>query len=377
MIPDTAKTLHRLLGVIPGSVHFRFHRSNRLHLDVLLLDEASMIDLPMMHAVLSALPEHARLILLGDKDQLASVEPGSVLAELCASGHNRFSPETSQYIASVTGYQPQRDVQISESAMTNSICQLRKSYRFDSGSAIGEMARGVKNGDCEVLEQYWQNEESDLSIFPFSRSSQLFERAYQYYRNFILASSRGGEAKAAELLQTFGEFQILCATREGPYGVVEINQFLEDRLHQSGVINKHNWYAGCPIMITANSYRHQLYNGDVGICLPVAKSSQQLRIFFPASESEQGFQVRSFLPSCLPPFEKVFAMTVHKSQGSEFDEVLLVYPPSDSPVLSRELLYTAATRAKKRCDIIGEKEQLKMSIKRKTRRDSGLGARFV
>ncbi|MBL4606799.1 MAG: exodeoxyribonuclease V subunit alpha [Pseudomonadales bacterium] len=376
-IPDQAKTLHRLLGVIPGSISFRFNRQNRLHLDLLLVDEASMIDLPMMFALLSALPDHARLILLGDKDQLASVEPGSVLADLCVHSNNTYSPQTAHTIKTLTGCDTKVDSQLPENSLANSICQLQKSYRFHQDSGIGDIARRVNAGDKKVIESYWrkENEKADVCIFPFKEAKHLRERAAAHCAEFIKACQQG-DTNTSKLFEQFTRFQILCATREGELSVAAINRWMEDKLHQQGLINKHDWYIGCPVMISQNSYRHQLYNGDIGICLNDPNNLNQPRIYFPPLDAMQDDSPRSFLPSRLPPFEKVYAMTVHKSQGSEFDEVMMVYPPQDSPVLTRELLYTGITRAKKKCFILGDKAVLKASIQRKTWRDSGLAQRL-
>ena len=378
-IPDQAKTLHRLLGVIPGRLSFRFNRQNRLHLDLLLVDEASMIDLPMMHALLSALPDHARLILLGDKDQLASVEPGSVLAELCAHGNNTFSRHTGDYIQALAEMQPEIDSQLPDSALANSICQLQKSYRFHENSAIGDIARKVNAGEARVIDAYWRKEldNTDTSIYPLKEAETILQGAYQQYANFIQSCQQvNADVDIHVKLNAFSRFQILCATRQGEWSVAEINQWMEDRLHQKGLINKNDWYIGCPIMITKNSYPHQLYNGDIGVCLADPVNQSQMRIYFPPIDPASDPAPRGFLPSRLPPFDKVYAMTIHKSQGSEFDEVSIMYPPQDSPVLTRELLYTGITRAKKICAIVADKAILKTSIQRKTKRDSGLGQRL-
>ena len=378
-IPDQAKTLHRLLGVIPGSLSFRFNQQNRLHLDLLLVDEASMIDLPMMHALLSALPDHARLILLGDKDQLASVEPGSVLGELCAHGNNTFSRHTADYIQTFAEMQPEIDSQLPDSALANSICQLQKSYRFDKDSAIGDIARKVNAGDLRVIDAYWRKERNNtgVSISPLKETELILQGAYQQYANFIQGCQQVNTGvDIIAQLGAFSRFQVLCATRQGELSVAEINQWMEDRLHQKGLINKNDWYIGCPIMITKNSYSHQLYNGDVGICLTDPADQYQKRIYFPPVDPTSDPAPRGFLPSRLPSFDKVYAMTIHKSQGSEFDEVFILYPPQDSPVLTRELLYTGITRAKKTCAIVADKAILKTSIQRKTKRDSGLGERL-
>jgi len=372
-IPDQATTLHRLLGTVPQSQHFRFNRHNPLHLDVLLIDEASMIDLPMMFALLEALPVHARLILLGDKDQLSSVEPGSVLADLCAHANDKLSLHTSAYVQQCIDFTPGVDASLPETALANSVCQLKKSYRFSEHGAIGHVARLVNAGQASALDAYLQvdSAQSDVAFFPLSEAESCLQTVVLRYREFILACRQGG-GQAEAVLQAFSRFQVLCATREGVFGVNDINQRVEDALYSQGLIKQRDYYIGCPIMITQNSYTHQLYNGDIGVVLADSDNQQHLRVYFPALNSLADKTPRKFLLSRLPVHEKAFAMTVHKSQGSEFDEIMIIYPKQDSPVLTRELLYTAITRAKTHCLVLADYAVLQASIKRKTRRDSGL-----
>lgn len=376
-IPDQATTLHRLLGTVPQSQHFRFNRHNPLHLDVLLIDEASMIDLPMMFALLEALPAHARLILLGDKDQLSSVEPGSVLADLCAQANDKLSLHTSTYVQQCIDFTPGADASLSETALANSVCQLKKSHRFSEHSAIGHVARLINAGQQSALDAYLQpdSSQSDVAFFPLSEIESCLQTVILRYREFILSCQQGG-GQAEVLLQAFSSFQVLCATREGALGVDDINQRVENALYSRGLIKQRDYYVGCPIMITQNSYTHQLYNGDVGVVLADSDNQQHLQVYFPALNTRTDKTARKFLLSRLPAHEKAFAMTVHKSQGSEFDEVMIIYPKQDSPLLTRELLYTAITRAKTRCFVLADYAVLQASIKRKTRRDSGLADRL-
>lgn len=372
-IPEQALTLHRLLGSVPMTQGFRFNRENPLHVDVLLIDEASMIDLPMMCAVLEALPAQAQLILLGDKDQLSSVEPGSVLAELCANDSNRLSPGVSVFVEQFAGFTPGADSALSEHALVNSLCQLKRSYRFSESSGIARLARSVNAGETLDFDAYASVDKAqeDIVFFPLEQQERCLALVLERYASFIKACQQA-ETPAARLLQQRSTFQVLCATREGRWGVNEINTWVENALRKSGLINNSGYYPGCAIMINQNSYTQQLFNGDIGLVLADPDNRNELSVFFPPQLSGIDQAPRQFHLSRLPTHEKVYAMTVHKSQGSEFDELVLIYPDQDSPVLTRELLYTAVTRAKKRCYLLADPSLLNASVKRKTRRDSGL-----
>lgn len=372
-IPHQAITLHRLLGGLPQSQKFRFNRENPLHLDILLIDEASMIDLPMMCAVLDALPAHAQLILLGDKDQLSSVEPGSVLAELCVHHNDRLNPVVSAFVEQCTGFSPGTDDALAETSLANGLCQLRWSYRFSEASGIARLARSVNAGEDVVYADYPHTENllEDVVLFPPAQLEHCLAIVLERYLSFIKTCQQN-DTEPVRLLEALSSFQVLCATREGRFGVNEINTWMENALRKAGLIRQTDYYAGCPILITQNSHAQQLYNGDVGLVLTDPDNKNELCVYFPPQDVGQNQTPRQFFLSRLPGHEKVYAMTVHKSQGSEFDEVVILYPEQDNPVLSRELLYTAITRARKRCRILADPRLLNASIKRKTRRDSGL-----
>ena len=381
-VPNFATTLHRLLGVIAGRYQYRHHAGNPLHLDVLLVDEASMIDLPMMHALLDALPPHAALILLGDKDQLASVAPGSVLADLCkGSQRSKLSVNTSDYVEALTGFTPGADGLLQDNSMANSLCLLRKSYRFDELSPIGIAAREINVGNYKGLQHFWcddsepKTDQGDVCFYPSDskHSKAVMQDIVERYRDFVKACQQGGGEKAAELLEKFTAFQVLCATRDGPKSVEFINQMVESALFKQGVIPVDGWYAGCPVMITENNYGQRLFNGDVGIVLRDIDGGKGLKVFFSADLAEGDAKPRVFSTRRLPAFSKVFAMTVHKSQGSEFDEIVFVLPDRDSPVLTRELVYTGITRAKRVCRVLANKGVIRDAVKRRVLRDSGLG----
>jgi len=337
-IPTQAQTLHRLL-----QTHSKATQVHQLATDVVVVDEASMIDLEMMARLLQAVPPAARLILLGDKDQLASVEAGAVMSQLC------------------TG-----------TLLQHQTVTLIHSHRFDAKSGIGQWARTV-NADVAdntpALKALWNAAPDWLATLPLQQSIEGDAAEPDVTRLQLTSASDAklavglrygwrhwlalldahrpskpapaapcSDAQAVALLKAFTEFCVLCAVREGPLGVVQLNAQVE---HALG-LGQSPWYAGRPVMVTRNDYALELMNGDIGLCLPGPDGV--LRVAFP--EVDGG--VRWVMPSRLDSVETVFAMTVHKSQGSEFTHVLLVIPAQESPVLTRELVYTGLTRARQR-----------------------------
>ena len=375
-------TLHRLLGSRPDTRHFRHHPGNPLLLDVLVVDEASMVDLEMMAALLSALPPHARLILLGDKDQLASVEAGALLGELCqraAAGH--YLPATATWLAAVAGEAPPEAMQDAQGvALDQSIAMLRFSHRFGAESGIGQLAQAVNAGDVRALRHVWQQDYADLARLRITPTGAKAPNPGTVFRDWIIegAASQFGarpgipapvgyghylrvmrttrpeagapqsafDRWAADVLEAFGQFQLLCAVRQGEWGVNHLNQQVAALLGSAGLLVQEGlWYAGRPVLVTRNDYSLGLMNGDIGIALLLPQpEGEVLRVAFPAGDGSGG--VRWVLPGRLPGAETVFAMTVHKSQGSEFSHTALLLPESLSPILTRELIYTGITRAR-------------------------------
>ena len=374
-IPEQAGTIHRLLGVIPNRQAFRHHRGNPLHLDLLVVDEASMVDLPLMARLLDALPPKARLILLGDKDQLSSVEAGSVLGDICHFAEGGYGREQANWLGQVTHHDLTPFAAPEGSAIGDSLCLLRKSYRFDAQSGIGNLARAINGGDPKAVEAVWQDDFTDISLHGLGEQvyRDLLRLAVAGYRDYLqlVCDVRSPEA-ARPIIEAFNRFQILCALREGDFGVSGINEQVERALSKESLIRKggREWYAGRPVMISQNDHALGLYNGDIGITLMTAESGgeSRARVYFQMADGE----IRSFLPSRLPAHDTVYAMTVHKSQGSEFAHTVMVLPKQDSPLLTRELVYTGVTRAKKRLDIFAHPGILSRAVKRRTERASGL-----
>jgi len=368
-IPDTASTVHRLLGAQRHSVYFRHGRDNPLPLDVVVVDEASMVDLALMAKLVAALPATARLILLGDKDQLASVEAGAVLGDVCA-GAVGFSEDWRQRLQALTGEAiPPCGGPPAAALLSDAIVLLQHSYRFGADSGIGRLAQAVRQGAGAAALDLLENAEgADLAWRPLAAAGELAllaGRIEQGYRPYLDRLRAG--APIAEIFAAFNQFRLLCAHRGGPFGVENVNRMCEQRLRASGWIrSRQSWYPGRPVMITRNDYNLRLFNGDIGIALPEAGS--ELRVFFQTSEGT----LRSFAPGRLPAHETVFAMTVHKSQGSEFTEVVLVLPVEASAVMTRELIYTGLTRAKVRVEIWAGPESFAVAVAQPSRRSSGL-----
>ncbi|MCI0510731.1 DNA helicase/exodeoxyribonuclease V alpha subunit [Chromohalobacter marismortui] len=365
-LPREALTLHRLLGARPDTRRFRHHAGHPLSLDLLVVDEASMVDLELMAALLEAMPAEARLILLGDKDQLASVEAGSVLGDLCANAlHQGYSPPACEVLERLAGISMTPDAVCSP--LADHVVMLRKSYRFDAHSGIGALAAATNAGDVAAFRRAWDAGYADIDWLAASRDQAAIERAaVAGYRALYRRIAAG--ATATEVLERLGDFQVLCALKRGPWGVEGLNAGIATRLWREGCIDDHQgWYAGRPVMVTRNDPQLGVYNGDIGIVLPAPEAQQRLRVFFATSDG-----VRAVLPSRLEACETVFAMTVHKSQGSEFAHVLFVLPEHATPILTRELVYTGITRAKRQLTLAGgDTRVMDSALHRRVVRDSG------
>lgn len=366
-LPAEAQTLHRLLGTIPHSPHFRHHRDNPLQADVVIVDEASMVDLALMVKLVEALEPPTKLILLGDHHQLASVEAGAVLADICGPGRlDTFSASCVEKLRLLTG-DSLSSVQTSTKSppIQDCIVELQTSHRFATRRGITEASRAINAGDADgAFAILQQKEHADVCWFDFA-SASLPERLRNVFSTLNTAAVKAPEKRFAE----FNRQRILCAVREGPHGVRQINAHIEQYMRQKlRVKSDATWYAGQPILICKNDYALELFNGDVGIILPDMENPDGLAAFFPG---EQG-RLRKLSPYRLPEFETAYAMTIHKSQGSEFEHVILVLPERDTPLLTRELIYTGITRATAQVDIWGNAEIFKQAVRRKIRRFSGL-----
>ncbi|MGP9659332.1 exodeoxyribonuclease V subunit alpha [Halomonas sp. AOP31-B1-25] len=435
-IPSEVTTIHRLLGARADTRHFRHNAANPLALDVLVVDEASMVDIEMMTALLSALPASAKLVLLGDKDQLASVEAGAVLGDLCRRADAaHYTPATAQWLAELTDHPlPEALIDPDGQPLDQAITMLRVSHRFTETSGIGQLAQAINQPLSEalrerdkhqavhgvlnsgyadlhhlVLKPDAQNEDSALERLVITGSPERFPNAgegrtnfkgdpmapptgYQHYLN-TLASERPDtamtfeengktyDAWAKQVLKAYSRFQLLCALRKGPWGVEGLNLRIAKTLRREKLLfgNDHTlekgWFEGRPVLVTQNDYGLKLMNGDIGITMavpdPRTPNKSLLRVAFPTSDPEN--PIHWVLPSRLHAVETVFAMTVHKSQGSEFQHTSLLLPQTPNPILTRELVYTGITRARDWLTLIEAKRGiLNDAVTREVMRVSGV-----
>lgn len=407
-IPTKASTIHQMLGSRKNTRQFRHHARNPLHADVVVIDEASMIDLERMAALMDAVPPSARLILVGDKDQLSSVEAGSVMGDLCRDLEMRgYSAETTEWIQAATGENMKAATGQRVDALAQQTVMLRHSERFAGHSGIGQLAeavnfgdipraRAILTGDAPYPDVRWIQTPGPgdrlldaLCHGSGSPAEESDTRGYRQYLEMIpdVIKTEDFTPEALtiffnQLLEALGGFQVLSAVHEGPWGVESLNLRIERRLEKQGLIQTamdpvSGWYAGRPVMVTRNDYELGLMNGDVGMTLPFLDEREgkiSLRVVFKHPENTDT-PFRIVLPGRLTEVETVFAMTVHKSQGSEFGHVALMLPnPSHAPVLSRELVYTGITRARHHLTVIGENvDEISSIINRKTRRSGRLG----
>lgn len=383
-LPRESSTIHRLLGVMPDG-RFRHHAHNLLPIDVLVVDEASMLDLGLAVRLFEAVPAAARIILLGDKDQLAAVESGAVFSELSAMPV--FTPERIEMLSRLGGFAPQalqsvryggHETYGTGNRLRDSVIWLQHNYRFAAGSAIGLLARDINAGNAAgVLTRL--EEATDVSLVWINEGGSAPSRASMHaimelYADYIEAV-RKHAADPRLIAAAFAHGRVLCALRDGPWGVNSLNQeistqFRRNLQHPLDPGLRSEWYPGRPVMVLRNDPVLKLFNGDIGIALHAMDGALQL--WFP--DDAGGF--RAIPPARLPEHETAFAMSVHKSQGSEFAEVFLVLPAVKSRVVSRELFYTAVTRARERLTLVAGANTVVSAIDAVTKRVSGLTSRL-
>lgn len=381
LIPEKVSTLHRLMQYSPESRSFRYDELNPLPVDILVVDEASMIDLELMTKLVSALASKTQLILLGDHHQLTSIEAGWVFGSLCETKQNRpYSKIFLEYLQSFFSTPlPFPYALNSESApgIQDSVLELQKSYRFSETSGIKQLSQAVIQGKEELaLEILLRQHYSDILWTPLPEIdnppyfSLLRDRIIEGFRDYLTLPV----TDIKNIFHHFSRFRILCGITKTEMGVEIINVLVEKILQEVKMIESNSiWYRGRPVMITKNDYSLQLFNGDIGITLPDPQSPETLKVYFPESATNY----RAFLPQRLPKHETAYAITVQKSQGSEFERVLFLLPFVYSRVFTRELVYTAITRAKKQIEIFGKESLLKQSIQKREERLSRLTERLL
>lgn len=378
-IPQKAETLHSLLGVNAFNDKTRYHANNPLQLDVLVVDETSMIDLPMMAKLINALKPETRLILLGDQAQLASVEAGAVLGEL-AQGQQPYSHAQAAYLQATTGYA----VDEAEFVPTLRDCQchLIDSHRFKANSGIKLLSACIQQGEDKAGLRLFADYPQELHFNAFGVGAdvqqcvrRVVKSAVENYRTYLTelyqvcaqrldlnAKNDQGITHAEAIQQHFNAVRFLTALRNSPLGVENLNKEIAQALREEkllGFRREQDWYIGKPIMITENDHNVRLYNGDIGLCL---------------AEGKVWFGNREVSASRIPAHEPAFMMTIHKSQGSEFDHTVMVLPTEPNPVLSRELVFTGVTRAREQLTVFADEKIWKMAVRQTVKRQSGLGA---
>ena len=361
-MPNDATTIQRLLGAIGDSGKFRHHREHLLSADAVIVDEASMVDLALLSKLLDAIRPDARVVLVGDKDQLASVEAGSAFRDICTPGFEvGISRNQAREFEKCTG-EKLPGAELEKAPIHNVVVELRENFRFKAGSGIGELSEAVNRGDAPRARTILKSGKVKWRPTP---SPKIFERELRN-RVFHRFEPLSAQTDPRAALASLNEFVVLCALRRGPFGAETVNALIERMLFEAGKRETADkYFAGQPVMIVRNDYNLELFNGDIGITL---QADDGWRVFF----AEENGDLRSFSPARLPEHETAFALTVHKSQGSEFQDVLVILPQEDAPVLTRELVYTAVTRARRDVELWAGEEVLDRTIERRVRRNSGL-----
>lgn len=375
-IPQEAQTIHRALGVrMDDPTRFRRDAENPLRADVVLVDEASMVDLSVMARLLDAVPASARVIMLGDRDQLASVEAGAIFGDVCIAGGRDTSP------------------------LVQNTVHLTHRFRFKEDSPIGALSEAIRSGDADetlrllppggpVVEEVVTDVSTPLfdtnagrtpiapegvsRVSPPERGNPIRVIEGDIVRGFRKMLEA---ASPEDALAHLNDYRVLCAHRRGRLGMKQVGTSIEQVLVAAELIPRartygqvtDEWYAGRPIMVTQNDYQLDLFNGDVGVAMPSPRDPERMRVWFATADG-----LRDIQPSRLPPHETCFAMTIHKSQGSEFGEVVVVLPERPSPIGTRELLYTGITRARRRVLVLGNDDVIQDAVRRRIVRASGL-----
>ncbi|VFP88846.1 RecBCD enzyme subunit RecD [Candidatus Erwinia haradaeae] len=370
--PLEATTLHSLLGATMHSQYMYYNSDNMLPLDVLVVDESSMIDLSMFDHMISALPSKARVIFLGDHNQISSVEAGTVFSDICYINNNKYSPSRAAQLSRLTGCNVMACEDSNDSSVGNMICLLHKNYRFKIESGIGQLSEAVNSGNIRLVEKILRGNFCDICFCTMNSDADyrdMLKISVEGYRNYFKVLKEGADPD--KVLDYFKRFQVLCVLREGGFGVLGLNKSIENMLYLEGLINhemflNHFWYDGRPVIILRNSKELKLSNGDIGIA--IKDKRKQLRVWFVLYNGD----IVSIDPARLPLHQTAFVMTVHRSQGSEFEHVLLVLPTKFMPILTRQLFYTGITRAKKRLIIYANQSVLRDIIRMSMNRQSGL-----
>ena len=372
-IPEQAATIHRLLKSTADGARYHYGQNNPLPYDIVVVDEASMIDLPLMYHLLEAMPSAAKLIFLGDPHQLSSVEAGAVLGDICRTvDTHRFSPELADLIRAYTGCEFTMSAATNTSPLRDCLVELKTNYRVDEDSPLGQLKQAVIGGHIETIFGLLESGIESIRWIEATNNAALKKviatEIGPYLSQYLKMITDQYDIK--EIFSFFDTNRLLCAVRSGLYGTIHLNRLMENLLKErSGTFRTEGInYPGKAIMISRNDYGRQLFNGDLGLMLPDTDRKGRLSVFF----RDGAAKLHRISPHVLPEHEPAFATTVHKSQGSEYDRVFLFLPEADSPVLNRELLYTGVTRARRSLAVCARREILAAALSRKVNRYSAL-----
>ncbi|MEO7313552.1 MAG: exodeoxyribonuclease V subunit alpha [Ginsengibacter sp.] len=363
-------TIHRLLGYQPHSIYFKHDQNNPVNYDVVIIDESSMIDVALFAKLFLALGPETKVILLGDKDQLASVEAGSLFGDLCQAQEklNLFPPERMEFINSFiedkSQQLPESHISKTGHPLAGHVIELQVSHRFSDDEGIGKFSKAIIQNKPQIISDFFKNLDEQVQV-DSTYSDKIFQNFIAGYKTFI------EEKDILEALKKLNNLKVLCVIREGEQGLYAINKKIEQYLIKQNLINiTGDFYYNRPVMITSNNYELSLFNGDIGLVR--VDENGELKVWF-----EDKGNLLSFSPSYVSNAETVFAMTIHKSQGSEFDKVMVILPDmEDVPLLTRELLYTAVTRAKSKVIVQGEESAILKAADSYVKRGSGIIQRF-
>lgn len=368
----TPLTIHRLLGAKKGNIYFKHNEDNPIQADVIVIDECSMIDAALFAKLLTAINDNTRVILLGDKDQLSSVEAGSLFGDICVSVNelNQFSNDRRKILEEINqqDFNTEYKTQSAKNALSDAIVQLKVSYRFNANEGIGQLSNAILNQNINTIEKLFSSK-NDIVHIDTEYNRNVLYQFLNGYGDFIQ------EEDTVEALKLLDNQRILCAVKDGEYGMRQFNLLAENYLSQKFKSFKKDsiFYHNRPILVTQNNYTLGLFNGDIGI-IRKDENGKPMAWF---KDEESPTKLKSVQPGLISNMETVFAMTIHKSQGSEFENVMVVLPANEeNPILTKELLYTGVTRAKSTVTVQSSKAALIKACSQGIQRSSGIKDRL-
>ncbi|HXK00309.1 MAG TPA: exodeoxyribonuclease V subunit alpha [Buchnera sp. (in: enterobacteria)] len=376
ILPQQAITLHALLGITQKNKKPFFNVNNILNIDVLIIDESSMIDLLLMEKIINALPKKVKVIFLGDINQLPSIEPGCILKDIYTYHYHGYSYETAKILKNITECKINIIDNILHTTINDSICVLKKKYRFNPISDIAQLEEDLKKNSSNLIKKIFYNKYKNVFYHEINNDNDYLNmikkivKEYSKYLNTIKT-----DYNLKNIMQKFNEYRVLCAIRNGIYGVKNINKYIEMQMEHMNLIKSYKlkdniWYTGKPIMITKNNKSLGLFNGDIGIT--ILDNKKKLKVFFVLDENN----IKIIPIELIFEYETTWVMTIHKAQGSEFTHTVLILPNIDQTILTKELIYTAITRACDKLTIYAEKKTFLKIIKKKNIRYSGLNPNY-